>query len=150
MDEKPHRTRRTPQEAKQLSYDRDGVNQYGENSKASRKAIPRFKARTHRTERHGEEAALKQVVTRDLRDDDDREGVDRTIAEARFHGRTPSKRKIPDLPLGLALGRKASREQGRSDDAAPRAGKREAVAREMAQYAWHRRKPNPAATGSDP
>ena len=38
----------TPAEKKRLSYERDGRNTYGQSNKASRKAIPRFKAASKR------------------------------------------------------------------------------------------------------
>jgi hypothetical protein len=146
MDAKPDRRRRTPGETKRLSYERDRVNSYGENDKASRKAIPRFKAASRRAERHGEDAALREAVQRDLRDDDEMQDVEATIAEVRFRGKHPAKRKEPDLPLGLALNQKAGWEKGLSKDAAPRAGKRDAVAKEMGKRIWHRRKAGPEST----
>jgi len=50
--------RRSPQENKRLSYERDCVNQYGENDKAARKAVRRFKAASNRAGRRGVSQAL--------------------------------------------------------------------------------------------
>jgi hypothetical protein len=43
---------RSPQEKKAVSYERDRRNGYGENDKASRKAIPKRKALESRKDRH--------------------------------------------------------------------------------------------------
>jgi hypothetical protein len=43
---------RSPQERKALSYAKDRRNTYGENDKASRKAIPLRKAQESRKDRH--------------------------------------------------------------------------------------------------
>lgn len=89
--------RLSPAEKKALSYERDGVNCYGENNKASRKAIPRFKAATNRTmRRSGREVIASMALA-----DEDRS--DAVLAEITAKGSRPWKRKIPDLPLGLAL-----------------------------------------------
>ena len=62
MDDTPTKRRRSPQEKKQLSYERDRVNPYGENDKASRKAIPRFKAASHREERRAARALVGKMT----------------------------------------------------------------------------------------
>jgi hypothetical protein len=49
---------RSPQEKKALSYARDRRNDYGENDKASRKAIWRRKRDPNRADRHRERQAL--------------------------------------------------------------------------------------------
>lgn len=51
----------TPQEKKSLSYAKDRRNTYGENSKASRKAIPLSKALGIRSQRHAENTLLQQA-----------------------------------------------------------------------------------------
>lgn len=43
---------RTPQEKKRLSYKKDRRNRYGESDKASRRLIPRYKAKARRAVRH--------------------------------------------------------------------------------------------------
>lgn len=55
------RRARSPQEKKALSYLRDRRNVYCENDKASRKNIPRAKARSHRAVRRTDAAALRDA-----------------------------------------------------------------------------------------
>jgi hypothetical protein len=52
---------RTPQQKKRLSYAKDRRNAYGENSKSSRKNIPRSKALDVRRQRHEQDQALRSV-----------------------------------------------------------------------------------------
>ncbi|KAA8890307.1 hypothetical protein F3087_03085 [Nocardia colli] len=86
--------RRSPQEKKQLSYAKDCRNTYGENDKASRKNLPRKRARVHRANRHRAHADLHSA-TGPL----DVEASD--AAEIRLRGRRPKLfDKRPDLPLG--------------------------------------------------
>lgn len=54
--------RRTPQDKKRLSYDRDGRSDYGENDKASRKAIPFRKRWVNKTYRK----AVKQTIIKNI------------------------------------------------------------------------------------
>jgi len=107
MDEKPDRHRVAPPEAKRLSYERDCVNTYGESDKASRKAIPLFKARSNRTMRRGVVAALRSLPEQDV----DLDRAETRVAEATFHGLHPAKRKEPDTPLGIALARRDKRRE---------------------------------------
>ncbi|MEU7142104.1 hypothetical protein ABZ942_21830 [Nocardia sp. NPDC046473] len=85
--------RRSPQEKKQLSYAKDCRNGYGENDKASRKNLPRKRARVHRANRHRAHADLQGAtgpVDAELSD----------AAEVRLRGRRPKLfRKHPDVPL---------------------------------------------------
>ena len=89
----PEKTRRSPQEKKALSYARDRRNAYGENDKASRKAIPARKAKAHRKERRAAASALQGAQ-------------EAAVLEARldaFLGSRSRKdvwRKKPDRPLG--------------------------------------------------
>lgn len=53
---------RSPQDKKRLSYERDRRNTYGENSKSSRKNIPRSKALDIRRKRHGTNQTLHSVL----------------------------------------------------------------------------------------
>jgi hypothetical protein len=89
---------RTPEEKKRLSYERDGRNTYGQNDKASRKAIPAFKASTNRTLRH----AVKQSLPLSALDRSG-ERADAKIADETFKGRHPIKQKSPDEPLGRVI-----------------------------------------------
>ena len=94
------RRRKTPQEKKALSLSRDRRNAYGENDKASRKAIPRRKASVNRANRHQDQQALDKVLgIPDEKLDD--------AAEQRVLGRRRKKwRKWPDEPLGEVLKRR--------------------------------------------
>ena len=90
---------RPPAEKKRLSYERDGRNTYGENDKSSRKAIPLFKARSHRKTRHisTQELTVANVAG---------EVFDHT--ETRLNDRLGKhkqmmRRKSADTPLGLTL-----------------------------------------------
>ncbi|MFG1790466.1 hypothetical protein [Nocardia sp. NPDC049149] len=86
--------RRSPQEKKQLSYAKDRRNNYGENDKASRKNLPRKRARVHRANRHQAHTDLHGAIG-----PVDAEASD--AAEVRLRGRRPkSFYKRPDVPLG--------------------------------------------------
>lgn len=95
--------RRTPQEKKQLSLDRDRRNVYGENDKASRKNIPRAKARARRANRRAASTALSRTVGRPD------EQIDDAIDDAVTGRRDKSWRKRPDMPLGLYLSQRKNR-----------------------------------------
>jgi hypothetical protein len=98
---KPKR-RRSPQEKKKLSYERDRVNVYGQNDKASRKRIPKFKATTKRALRHQvrlfTESAAKAV---------DPERADAALADRGtlkgLRGGNRRRGKVRDFPLGFVL-----------------------------------------------
>ncbi|MDX8055380.1 hypothetical protein SK571_38910 [Lentzea sp. BCCO 10_0798] len=81
-------TRRSPQEKKALSYARDARNSYGQNDKASRKAIARRKRVNVRADRRREHVVLVQGFPDDIESELKRE-------------RLPSKRwrKFADAPL---------------------------------------------------
>lgn len=100
--------RLTPQEKKALSYEHDRRNGYGENDKASRKAIPLRKAKEHRKTRR--EARSKLVV------------IDRlpSVAAETFESslrqnvsRKGSWKKVPDTALGEHLDRQLARRSSR-------------------------------------
>lgn len=83
----------TPQEKKRLSYDHDRRNVYGENSKASRKAIPLRKAKTKRAyRRHATQSLADAPRHPDLRADNAPENRVLAIQPKRW-------RKVPDQPL---------------------------------------------------
>ena len=98
------RRSRTPQEKKSLSLVRDRRNTYHRNDKASRKAIPAFKANTNRTHRH----AAKQLLTVD----DER--ADAKLAKVAFKGAHPIKRKAPDTALAQVVARNIEKRVVRS------------------------------------
>jgi hypothetical protein len=97
---------RTPQEKKRSSYAHDRRNTYGESSKASRKAIPAFKAATNRAMRHGSAQVLTKLATVPeaacVR-------VEAKLADTTWEGLHPKKRKSPDQPLGEVLAKKIDR-----------------------------------------
>jgi hypothetical protein len=99
-------TIRNPTQKKTLSLKRDRRNVYRENSKATRKCVPRAKQRRHRDERR----AVAHVLRR-LRGDVDEDiasltelEVKVTVADSRNRGF----KKIPDQPLEVVLARKNS------------------------------------------
>jgi len=102
--------RRSPQEKKRLSYLKDRRNDYGENSKSSRKNIRRSKRFPHRANRRRVHQILESVNG----------AVDEFAgeeAERRMLARRPkSWRKYRDTPLGeivaFTLRRRAQREPG--------------------------------------
>jgi len=102
----------TPPEKKALSLALDRRNSYGENDKASRKNIPRAKARVHRMERR----IVEQILSHDhvtAPDDNatEQEGKLKTAARLkRLHGF----KKKPDIPLAQSLARKAKRHKRRT------------------------------------
>ncbi|MBV8928072.1 MAG: hypothetical protein JO152_02965 [Mycobacteriaceae bacterium] len=89
--------RRTPQEKKAFSYERDRRNSYGENDKASRKAIPLRKRLVNKSNRHADQQILSGA-SGPL----DMEAAE--SAETRAIGRRPKVwRKRPDRNLGEHL-----------------------------------------------
>lgn len=108
QDEKSYRS---PQEKKALSYARDRRNVYGENDKASRKAIPARKAGENRKRRRKASQAIKatqgaadevlDVVESSLRQDIERVG---------------GWKKSPDAPLEEFLRLQARNRSWRTPD----------------------------------
>ena len=100
------RRRKTPQEKKRLSLQKDRRNAFGENDKASRRAVPRRKASVNRANRRGDATALTGAIG--VPD----EHVD-TEVEQRLLGRRRKRwHKWPDEPLGEALERKRGSADG--------------------------------------
>src|ERR1700750_2266266 len=96
--------RRSPAEKKQLSYERDRRNAYGENDKASRKSIPLRKRLRARADRKRASQALAPGVVPDRIDDGDHLDAE-LLAE-----RDPRQwRKQPDTPLGESVAKKLKR-----------------------------------------
>jgi hypothetical protein len=92
--------RRTPQEKKRLSYQKDRRNTFGQSTQASRKAIPLHKALVERQNRKAARQALTQVGA----------APDDAGAEKRLNGRkSKTWRKYPDEPLGAVVKRKLAR-----------------------------------------
>lgn len=95
---------RSPQQKKALSYANDRRNAYGENAKASRKAIPARKAREHREERRAVNRSLDQITRAD------EETADRLESDARHDiARTGGWTKKPDIPLKDWVERQAAK-----------------------------------------
>lgn len=84
---------KSPQEKKALSYAKDRRDDYGENDKASRKNLPRKRARVHRANRHRAHQGLLAATGL----------VDAEAAEATEDGlrgkREQKFRKSPDVSL---------------------------------------------------
>lgn len=100
------RSRKSPQEKKRLSLGRDRRNAYGENSKASRKNIPRAKAHVNRANRRADSVTLTDALG--VRDD---ELASR--AEDAVEGRRRKVwRKWSDEPLAHKLARRADADEG--------------------------------------
>ncbi len=104
---KTARGKRDPEKAKKLRLRHDRVNTYGENDKASRKAIRRFKAETNRTHRHAVGSELRRLTVENGYDICD--AADARIAASTFRGLHPSKRKVADTPIGDVLADRARR-----------------------------------------
>lgn len=87
--------RRSPQEKKALSYVKDCRSNYGANDEASRKNLPRKRARVHRANRHRAHQVLLEATG----------SFDEVRCEAvedQLRGRRPKVfNKWPDLPLGV-------------------------------------------------
>ena len=99
-------TRKTPQEKKALSYAKDRRNLYGENAKASRKAIPLRKRLVNRANRHQFQQSLAAAT----------DVPDPEVVEVRALGKRPKRwTKWPDNPLGevvaLRLERRGERQR---------------------------------------
>jgi hypothetical protein len=103
MSDQKTRETRSPLRDKQLSYERDGRDAYGENNKSKRKAIPLFKAQSNRQGRHGSRIAVSKMTGDHTVDEE------AALLEADRKALRPSKRKSPDLPLGEYLLRKDKR-----------------------------------------
>ena len=93
--------KRTPQEKKKLSYERDRRNVYGRSPHASRKAIPLHKALRNRANRHHENQQVGYqgpVPDADLTDK----------LESLLLKRAPKEwEKYPDAPLGKVIAKKS-------------------------------------------
>jgi hypothetical protein len=93
--------RKSPQLKKALSYKKDRRNTYGENSKASRKGIPRKKRRQARVERRLARTAFRAGAT-----SIDLDRVDDVQARLILRRRKAWVLKYPDEPLGEVVARK--------------------------------------------
>ena len=90
-------TRKTPQEKKRLSYERDRRNRYGQNAKASRRLIPLRKAKAKRSYRKRTNQILSAAaISADLLADNAPENRIAGVAKKRWQ-------KAPDVPLKDAI-----------------------------------------------
>jgi hypothetical protein len=94
--------RRTPQEKKKLSYERDRRNIYGEAPHAARKAIPLRKALRNRANRHYQNQQLDYCGP--TPDSDLADAMEWLI----YHRVPKGWRKFPDAPLREVVPRKLS------------------------------------------
>jgi len=102
----PRQAAKTPQQKKRESYDKDRRNAYGENSKSSRKNIPRSKRAVAAANRVQASQPLRQPVS----GSDSLESVQNAVKAKR-----PKRwRKSPDIPLKEHLERQGQRRQRRS------------------------------------
>jgi len=100
-------TLKSPIQKKQKSYEKDCRNRYGENSKASRKNIPRAKQRSHMAERR-----VVGEVLKGLHCFAEISCVEQVEADLRSKIRlkqVKSFKKKPDLPLVEVIRRKKVR-----------------------------------------
>ena len=96
-------TRRTPQEKKRLSYERDCRYNYGNSPQAARRCVPLRKALRNRANRHYQNQQLVHLGQKP-----DQTLVDEV--ETLIQRRPPKDwRKDPDAPLGEVLQRKHER-----------------------------------------
>src|SRR5262245_36828250 len=97
--------KKTPQEKKQLSYEKDRRNCYGESPHGARKSIPLRKKLRNRANRKYQEQQL--AITSLKLDDDLAEQI-----ETRLYQKAPKLwNKVADAPLKKAVGRKQQRRQ---------------------------------------
>lgn len=111
--------RKTPQEKKRLSLKRDRRNVYGENDKASRKAIPRRKRLGQKQLRRGINQALSPLGGKAIEDHLDQVASEvNAVQAAKKHKLF---KKSPDQPLGIVLERQRQwREAAQNPRKSPR------------------------------
>ncbi len=112
-----NRGQKSPQQKKRESYAKDRRNVYGENAKASRKAIPRRKAIELRALRRVSRALIGEATAH--ADLDQLETLESRVEGKRRRGW----RKVADQPLGVVIplrlarrARQANRKAGRPAD----------------------------------
>ena len=103
---------KSPREKKVLSLKRDRRNIFGENSKASRKAIPRRKQLSHM----GERRAVSQILShlRESAEEADASEADALAKTELIDRKHKAFRKSPDSPLGVVLKEKLAKREGLS------------------------------------
>ena len=96
--------KRSPQEKKKLSLERDRRNIYGNNQKAARKSIPKSKQLGNRSARHAADVNLAGAVG--PFDEAIAEYADSETKSAQLKRKGNRFKKWPDKPLGEVLKRK--------------------------------------------
>lgn len=113
------RTRQTPQQKKQLDYERERRNTYGEAPHGARKSMPRNKRIGHKSNRAAELVALSSVRHR-------ASAVGEETAELvddRLRGQRDKRwRKFPDRALGFVVAEKLEERGERGGSARTRGG----------------------------
>ena len=113
------RAPKSPQQKKRLSLQKDRRNSYGENSKGSRKNIPKSKALSHRKVRHAAKDAIAHLASSP---ETQAEVLESTLTKPRLQkGRW---RKSADTPLGLVVEGKLKRRKATVGAKQKRAAKR--------------------------
>src|SRR5215213_4392234 len=92
---------KSPEEKKRKSYENDGRNCFGENSKSSRKNIPRGRQRVHMGERRVAGETLRALGP--APDESLAEEVEGAVKTKTREQRLKGFKKSPDLPLGETL-----------------------------------------------
>ena len=100
---------KTPQNKKELSLRKDRRNVYGENDKASRKAIPRRKQRGQMEARREVNQVLSTAPL--AKSQDEIEQIASNLRSVELAKKRKRFKKVPDQPLGVVLKR---RKPGRS------------------------------------
>ena len=95
---------KSPDDKKRKSYKKDCRNTYDENSKASRKNIPRSKRRGHMAERHAVADSLRGL--NGYASEVDADKADSEIKIRSRLKRLSAFKKVPDKPLGEYLKRR--------------------------------------------
>ena len=99
------KNRKTPQEKKELSYEKDRRNVYGANDKATRKIIPFRKAKRNRAYRKKVNDILTKSESEiDLKEIELVENKVKTVKNGYW-------KKCPDAPLGKVVKRKLERRE---------------------------------------
>jgi len=112
---------KSPREKKSVSLKRDRRNIFGENSKASRKAIPRRKQLSHM----GERRAIGQILShlRESAEESDVSEADVLAKTEVIQRKHKAFKKSPDSPLGVVVKKKLAKRRDQShisrEDATP-------------------------------
>ena len=112
MSEKPNSGRRSPQEKKKLSYERDCVNVFGQTDKGARTAIPQNKRRAERKLRR----AASRLITNIARSESEGSQLDTDLADATLEAIRHTKwQKYRDCPIGVLLDERPVKRHGAAD-----------------------------------